>query len=178
MSIGFFSACNLTYYSNSGYIRSPNFPSNYPNNAKCYYGIMTSDLSSRITFYFQWFNLEPQSNCTYCKLPGLHISHKDRMFAIMFFELFRYDLVAMSLYNGRKYWSFTRNICNRYYDSFNILFEASSQTCSAMVTTIWRPGWRALSQAFVVIYTYIYIFVRKDISTLVKFSYNSYKSKN
>ena len=29
--------------------------------------------------------------------PGLHISRKDRMFAIMFFELFRYDLVAMSL---------------------------------------------------------------------------------
>ena len=29
--------------------------------------------------------------------PGLHISRKDRMFGIMFFELFRYDLVAMSL---------------------------------------------------------------------------------
>ena len=65
MSICFFSACNQTYYSNSGYMRSPNFPSNYPNNAKCYYRIMTSDLPSRITLYFQQFNLEPQSNCTY-----------------------------------------------------------------------------------------------------------------
>ena len=61
----FFSACNLTYYSNSGYIRSPNFPSNYPNNVKCYYRIMTSNLSSRITLYFQRFNLESHSNCMY-----------------------------------------------------------------------------------------------------------------
>ena len=27
-------------------------------------------------------------------------------------------------------------------ESFKILFEASSQACSAIVTTIWRPGLR------------------------------------
>ena len=35
-----------------------------------------------------------------------------------------------------------RNICNRYVDSFKILFEALTQACSVMVLTKWRPGFR------------------------------------
>ena len=57
--------------------------------------------------------------------------------------------------NDHKYWSFTRNICNRYVHRFKILFEALSQACLAMVTTIWRPSLRngagkALSQHILV----------------------------
>ena len=44
--------------------------------------------------------------------------------------------------NDRKYWSLTRNTCNRYVEGFKILFEASSQVCSATLTTISRPGLR------------------------------------
>ena len=42
--------------------------------------------------------------------------------------------------NDHRYWSFKRNTCNRCIDIFKIFFKASSQTNSATVTTIWRPG--------------------------------------
>ena len=45
--------------------------------------------------------------------------------------------------NDRRYSYFTINICNRLVDSLRILFGASSEARSAIVTTIWRPGFRA-----------------------------------
>ena len=42
--------------------------------------------------------------------------------------------------NGHKFWYFKRNSFNQYVDSFKILFEASSQACSAILPTIWRRG--------------------------------------
>ena len=42
--------------------------------------------------------------------------------------------------NDHKYSYFTRNICNRCIYSLKILFGATSEACSAIVTTIWRPG--------------------------------------
>ena len=42
--------------------------------------------------------------------------------------------------NDCKYQYFTRNICNRYDDSFKTLFRTRSQACCAIVTTIWRQG--------------------------------------
>ena len=47
--------------------------------------------------------------------------------------------------DDHKYWSFTRNICNRFIENFKVAFEASSQACSAPVTTIWRPGFMLLT---------------------------------
>ena len=41
-----------------------------------------------------------------------------------------------------RYSYLTRNICNRCVDSFKILFVATSEACSAIVTTIWRPGFK------------------------------------
>ena len=40
-------------------------------------------------------------------------------------------------------WYFTRDTCNRYADSYKIQFKSWSQTSSAIVTTIWRPGFKA-----------------------------------
>ena len=42
--------------------------------------------------------------------------------------------------NDRRYSYFTRNIWNGCVGSFKIHFGASSEVCSAIVTTIWRPG--------------------------------------
>ena len=44
---------------------------------------------------------------------------------------------------GHKFWYFTRNIFNGYVGSFKILFEASSQACSAILPTVWKPGFKA-----------------------------------
>ena len=44
--------------------------------------------------------------------------------------------------NDHKYSYFTRNICNRCIDSSKVLFGATSEACSAIVTTIWRPGFK------------------------------------
>ena len=73
--------------------------------------------------------------------PGLRISRKDRKHRLenMFLS---FPAVAWSLYgsNDHRHWSLTRNICNQCAENFKILFEASSQACSAILTTIWRPG--------------------------------------
>ena len=62
------------------------------------------------------------------------------MFGNMFSKLSRYGLVSVFLKRSRVS-IFTRNICNHYIETFKILFDASSsQTWSAMATTIWRPG--------------------------------------
>ena len=47
--------------------------------------------------------------------------------------------------SDQKCWSFTRNICNRFIESFKVFFEALSQACSALVMTIWRPGFTPLT---------------------------------
>ena len=75
--------------------------------------------------------------------PDLHINHRDckDMFENM---LLSCTDMAWSLHdcNDHEYWSFTRNICNRYVGSIKIPLRAWQQTCSAMNTTIWRPGFR------------------------------------
>ena len=75
---------------------------------------------------------------------GLHISRKDRknMVANTFFILSRMPWSSRSC-NDCRYSYFRRNICNRCVDSLKILFVASSGACSAIVTTIWRPGFNA-----------------------------------
>ena len=67
--------------------------------------------------------------------PRLHTSHKNdkHMFANMFFKLSRYGLVSISLL-----WS--QVLID--IESFKVLLEASSQACSAIVSTIWRPDFR------------------------------------
>ena len=57
-----FPACKKVYKSNTGSIKSPNFPSNYPNSAICSYLIMNSDPESRITLNFLHFNLHQANN--------------------------------------------------------------------------------------------------------------------
>ena len=42
--------------------------------------------------------------------------------------------------NDSRYSYLTRNTYNRCVENFKILFGASSEACSAIVTTIWRPG--------------------------------------
>ena len=48
--------------------------------------------------------------------------------------------------NDHKSSYFTVNISNGYVDSFEILFEASSQACSAILPTIRRPGLKLAHQ--------------------------------
>ena len=43
-------------------------------------------------------------------------------------------------YKYCRYSYFTGNICNRCIDSLKILFEEMTEARSAIVTTIWRPG--------------------------------------
>ena len=57
---------------------------------------------------------------------------------------------------------FTRKICNQCIDSLKILFGATSEACSAIVTTIWRPGFKRVLklstyrlQVFLVKYEYL-----------------------
>ena len=73
--------------------------------------------------------------------PGLHISRKDRkhMFTNRSFS-FQHMPWSSHSCNDRRYSYFTRNICNRYVDSFKTLFRTRSQACCAIVTTIWRSG--------------------------------------
>ena len=73
--------------------------------------------------------------------PGLHISRKDRKHVVAdtLFKLFSM-LWSPHSCNDRRYSYFTRNICNRCIYSLKILCEASSEACSAIVTTIWRPS--------------------------------------
>ena len=70
--------------------------------------------------------------------PGLNINCKDRkhMFENRFLSCT--DGMAWSLHHcdDHKYRSSSRNICNRYAENFASL----SQTCSSIITTIWRPG--------------------------------------
>uniref|UniRef100_H2ZK52 CUB domain-containing protein n=1 Tax=Ciona savignyi TaxID=51511 RepID=H2ZK52_CIOSA len=49
----------------SGDIRSPNYPSNYPNNADCRYRINAGSSTRTITLTFSAFNLESHSYCKY-----------------------------------------------------------------------------------------------------------------
>ena len=42
-----------------------------------------------------------------------------------------------------RYSYFTRNFRNRCINSLKILFGATSEACSAIVTTIWRPGFNS-----------------------------------
>ena len=74
--------------------------------------------------------------------PGLHVSRKDRkdMVANTFFLSFSCMPWSSQSCNDRKYSYFTRNTCNRCINSLKILFGATSEACSATVTTIWRPG--------------------------------------
>ena len=52
--------------------------------------------------------------------------------------------MAWSLHgrNDHRHWSLTRNICNRCAENIKILFEASLQACSAILTTVRRPGFK------------------------------------
>ena len=59
------SDCNQVYRLNIGYIRSPFFPSNYPDNANCYYLIMNSDPATRIILDFLHFDLESHKFCNH-----------------------------------------------------------------------------------------------------------------
>ena len=52
-----FSGCNKNYTSTHGFISSPNFPENYPNNVKCYYSVTHWNPASRIKLNFLKFNL-------------------------------------------------------------------------------------------------------------------------
>ena len=72
---------------------------------------------------------------------GLYISRKDRkhMFASTFLSFPSLSWSSHSC-NDRRHSYFTRNICSRYVDSFETLFGGSSEACSVIVTTIWRPG--------------------------------------
>ena len=58
-------ACNQVHNSSSGFIKSPNFPRNYPDNARCQYLIMYWDSAKRITLNFQQFSLEASDTCGY-----------------------------------------------------------------------------------------------------------------
>ena len=77
-----------------------------------------------------------------CLKPGLHLIRKDRkhLFASMFFKLSRYGLVSIPFAIITSIDVSQEIFANGYIESFKILFEASSQACSATVTTIWRPG--------------------------------------
>uniref|UniRef100_H2ZK53 CUB domain-containing protein n=1 Tax=Ciona savignyi TaxID=51511 RepID=H2ZK53_CIOSA len=66
--------CHLTnmffFVKSSGDIRSPNYPSNYPNNADCRYRINAGSSTRTITLTFSAFNLESHS---YCKFDYLEV---------------------------------------------------------------------------------------------------------
>ena len=100
--------------------------------------------------------------------PGLHISRKDckHMVGNVYFKI---TDMACSPYrwNDRKFWYFTRNFFNCYPDSFEVLFEASSQACSAILTTIWRPGLRSSRQLDYIPRDYI-----KGFLNCIAFYYN------
>ena len=59
--------CDEQYRSNSGSISisSPNYPNNYPDNARCRYLIILRDPALRIILNFQRFSLEGSSSCAY-----------------------------------------------------------------------------------------------------------------
>ncbi|KAH9509815.1 hypothetical protein Btru_045273 [Bulinus truncatus] len=57
-------ACNTTINASSGYIVSPNYPSNYPDNSSCYWTIAGSN-SSRVNMSFSEFSLEGGEGCPY-----------------------------------------------------------------------------------------------------------------
>ena len=63
-----FSVCYQHHKLINGYIQSPNFPRNYPNNANCSYLISSSDPPTRIILTTEQFNLESQSTCHYDSL--------------------------------------------------------------------------------------------------------------
>ena len=81
--------------------------------------------------------------------PSLHISTVYKLIRIesscLRILLLSFPLMPWSSYscNDRRYSYFIRNICNRYADSFKILLWTWSQACSAIVTTIWRSGFRS-----------------------------------
>ena len=58
-------ACNQVHNSSNGSIKSPNFPSNYPNDVNCHYLILSSDPAKRIKITFLQFRLEYAENCGY-----------------------------------------------------------------------------------------------------------------
>ena len=74
--------------------------------------------------------------CIFLK-PGLGIRCKNRkyMFADTFLLSFPRMLWSSHSCNNRKYSYFTRNICNRYADSFKTLFRTLLQACFVIVTT-------------------------------------------
>ena len=73
--------------------------------------------------------------------PGLHISCKDRKhMAANTFLRFSHMPWSSHSCNDHRYSYFTRNFCNRCINILKILFGATSEACSAIVTTIWRPG--------------------------------------
>ncbi|KAH9509816.1 hypothetical protein Btru_045275 [Bulinus truncatus] len=57
-------ACNTTANASSGYIVSPNYPNNYPDNSSCYWTIAGSN-SSRVNMSFSEFSLEGGEGCPY-----------------------------------------------------------------------------------------------------------------
>ena len=57
--------CNEVYNLSVGYIKSPYFPSNYPNGVSCYYLIINSDPETRILLSFLRFDLESDSHCSF-----------------------------------------------------------------------------------------------------------------
>ena len=71
------------------------------------------------------------------------MSRNDRkhMVANTFFKLYTYVLVFNSC-NDRRYSYFTRNTCNRCVERLKILFGASLEAGSAIVTTRWKAIFR------------------------------------
>ena len=63
--MSFFSACSEVHRSATGYIKSPNFPNKYPNNANCRYLITNSDPATRIILDFLHFDLESHRSCSW-----------------------------------------------------------------------------------------------------------------
>ena len=68
--------------------------------------------------------------------PGLSRKDRKHMAANTFSHI---PQSSHSCYD-RRYSYFARQICSRCVNSFKILFGTSSEACSVIVTTIWRPG--------------------------------------
>ena len=63
------------------------------------------------------------------------------MVANMFLSFSRMPWFSHSC-NDHRYSYFTSNICNRCINSLKILFGATLEACSAIVTTIFTLAWR------------------------------------
>ena len=54
--------CGQALFGNNGTLESPNYPYNYPNNARCVWTI-TTDPDTRVVLTFSYFRLEYDYGC-------------------------------------------------------------------------------------------------------------------